>query len=287
MSDKESANCRSLLLMLLNMVFRFKLWMEKFRWNDLEHCISWENGCRNFEPLTESDGRFSWTGHATGRVWKKEKAKTNPVRSERHVVHACPRLTKTCSLSPETLQTNPHSQRRKSRDKKLWCHSSAILRPWRVSLSINWIGFIFVWPSSSWRFQFSFVVWFFVQIRGVQPATHGREFFCVTQTGSKIFPSFFFRRFDHFSYQFFDRFPKLWKKLNCGPETNFGIRRPWFGLRALKSSILRRALSAGSWDWCENHYELGDGVSSGSGLIQLISKTSAGKSMICCLRNSP
>ncbi len=30
MSDKESANCRSLSLMLLKMVFRFKRWMEKF-----------------------------------------------------------------------------------------------------------------------------------------------------------------------------------------------------------------------------------------------------------------
>jgi hypothetical protein len=92
----------------------------KIRWNDLEHCRSWEDGRRNFEPLTESDGSFSWTGHAPSRVRrKKEKERTNPVRSERHVVQACSHLSKTCSLSSETLQTNPQSQRKKSRDKKL------------------------------------------------------------------------------------------------------------------------------------------------------------------------
>jgi hypothetical protein len=51
----------------------------------------------------------------------------------------------------------------------LWCHSSAILRPWRVSLSINWIGFIFV---TKFRIKFSIFncCLIFVWIRGVQPA---------------------------------------------------------------------------------------------------------------------
>ncbi len=79
------------------------------------HCSNWEVGRRNFEhePTTESDGSFSWTGHAPSRVWRKRK-RTNPIRSERHVVPACPHLTKTCSLSSETLQTNPQSSLKKN-----------------------------------------------------------------------------------------------------------------------------------------------------------------------------
>jgi hypothetical protein len=242
MSDKESANCRSLPLMSLKMVFRFKLWMEKIRWNDLEHCSSWEDWRRNFEPLTESDGSFFVDRHAPSRVWRK---RTNPIRSECHVVQARPHLMKTCPLSSETLQTNPHSQKKKSRDKKLWCHSSAILRPWRFSFDqLNWKEF-FLWPSSSGRFRFSFII-FFVQIRGVQPATHEPEFFCAAQTLSRIF-----RHFDHFPSVFFltDCGQNHGKKVNCGSEKNFGLNAPGLDCERWNHRFWRRTLSAVSWNW--------------------------------------
>jgi hypothetical protein len=101
--------------MLLKMVFRFKLWMEKFRWNDLEHFRSWEVGRRNFEPppTAESDGSFSWTGMLRAEFGEKGKRK-EPIRSDQSatIVQACPHLIKTFSLSSETLQTNPHSRKK-------------------------------------------------------------------------------------------------------------------------------------------------------------------------------
>jgi hypothetical protein len=86
-----------------------------------EHCSSWEVGSRNFEPPPTAEPDWSFVDRPCSEqsLAKKEKKKTNPIRSERHVVHACPHLSKTCSLSSETLQTNPQSQRKKSRDKKL------------------------------------------------------------------------------------------------------------------------------------------------------------------------
>jgi hypothetical protein len=67
---------------------------------------------------SEMEG-FRGQGVLRAEFGEKGKERINPIKSERHVVHACPHLTKTCSLSSETLQTNPLSRKKFKSDKKL------------------------------------------------------------------------------------------------------------------------------------------------------------------------
>jgi hypothetical protein len=105
-----------------------------------------------------------------------------------------------------------------------------------------------------------YIFFFFVQIRGVQPVAHEPEFFCAVQTGSRIF-----RHFDHFpSVFFFGRLRlKSWEKSELRLREKLWIERPWFRLRALKSSILKADFVGCQLELMKNYCELGDGVSSG------------------------
>ncbi len=118
------------------------------------------------------------------------------------------------------------------------------------SFFINQLNRIF-FSDQSFNFHLFLI---FVLIRGVQPAAHEPEFFCVTQTLSRIF-----RRFDHFSYQFFALQPRLWGELSCSPETNFGLGAPGFHCERcnhrFEGGLCRLGLT---WKLLD-----GDGVSSG------------------------
>jgi hypothetical protein len=79
-----------------------------------------------------------------------------------------------------------------------------------------------------------------------------------------------YRHFDNFPISFRQIAAQIMEKVR--PRDQLWIGRLWFRLRALKSSILKAGFVGCQLRLMKNYCELGDGVSSGPGLIQLISK---------------
>ncbi len=136
-----------------------------------------------------------------------------------------------------------HILEKKARDKKLWCHSSAILRPWRVFLSINWIDFFLCDQVQVESFDFHLL--FFLFRSGASNLWPTSQNFFVRP---KLDPEFFGILIIFHQFFFWQTADKTWEKSELRLREKLWIERPWFRLRALKSSIWRRTLSAVSWN---------------------------------------